>query len=235
MSWDRFFVKTCRAEDRSLQKNLSHFEDPIVNFRPALRLFCLVVGALCCAGCGKDEDLRVYDAASTPKPVVFNTPDTWRRGAARREFGEVYAWIAVDGDDQKLQITISRFDPKQFDMLENVNRWRRQVGLSAVTEAELKTEVKPQQVDQYKLQSIELIGPEKPDGAAAKVGLPRTREATWLAIFTAKGRLWILKLRGPLDFAQREKATFDDWVPRAVRAIDYAVVEPSNEEQEYGD
>ena len=184
------------------------------------------------SGCGREEDLRVYDAEKSTRPVVFNTPDGWHRGQPMRSVGEIAAWEAIEGV-HRLRITAGYFQTKspdlladKADLLANINRWReQQVGLDPITEADLERELTKREINGDVVHLVRLEGP--PDA-------PR-REAIWAALFNAKKRTWFLKLRGPLDAARAQQSTFDSWVPRAVAAIKHAVREPTEEELAHGD
>jgi hypothetical protein len=200
------------------------------------------LGAL--AGCGREEPLRVYEAVATPRPQPLEMPSSWRR-ATPDQFS-IYAFEAGEGRD-RVAITISSAGG---DLLANINRWRRQVGLENLDERGLPRQLQPVKIDQYEGHYVEMESPledtadaaghpgdekEPADGSpkAAKKK-PRVREAIYGAIIPAKGRNWFFKLRGPIAAAASERANFKTFVETGLRALTLAVREPTSEESADG-
>lgn len=112
----------------------------------------LVAGLIGWAGCNEDEirvyrapkepqvsvDMTVSDpAASTPprQPIQWTVPEGWRRLPGNRPM-RVATFEAGDPANP-VQIAVSSFPGQVGGLLANVNRWRGQVGLEPIEEADL--------------------------------------------------------------------------------------------------
>jgi len=204
----------------------------------SLWLFLLVVAAAVLAGCGREEPIRVYQAAATPRPLTMETPPSWRRvPSGRMDPADIISKFEVGEGRRKVQINVS---VPGGAVLANINRWRGQVGLPDIGEKELTKELTPLKIDQYEGSYVEMVAPESPVGdsadEAAEAGVPprlakkKAREAIYVAMIPAKGHTWFFRLKGPVAAAQREKATFKSFVENGLRALALAVHEPTSEE-----
>jgi len=137
------------------------------------------LGRVALAGCGKEEPLRVYETAATPRPQVLEIPSTWRP-VPRRQMDPIdvlYKFEAGSGAD-KLQINIST---SGGGLLANVNRWRGQPGIlfRPLAEGELLDALEPLQIDEYRGYWVELVGPETQPKVFHENAAPKAK-STWL-------------------------------------------------------
>jgi len=102
-----------------------------------------LAAAMEAAGRSAMEDETAYGEASdspAEQSVISGdspwiVPDGWRESADRPPMR--HATYHFDDDDGEIEVAITRFPGDVGGMLANVNRWRGQVGLGPVTEADL--------------------------------------------------------------------------------------------------
>jgi hypothetical protein len=200
-------------------------------------LSLLTVAAALLTGCGRDEPIRVYETAATPRPRTMEPPAHWRRvPPGRMDPGDILSKFETGEGRDRVQINVS--SPNNDDPLANINRWRNQLGLGPIDEKDLPGQLTALKVDQYEGKYAEMVAPERsPDEKADEAGIPphlakrpAVREAIYVAMVPAKGRTWFFRLKGPVAAAEREKATFKAFVENSMKAIALAVREPTSEE-----
>ena len=131
--------------------------------------------------------------------ITFNAPAGWSQGKVE---GMRKAAFRVEEGDQSAEITVIDLAAAANDLLTNVNRWRGQVKLDAISERDLPSLVREIDVGGVKGQYVELVGP-----ADAK------RRETILGVMAVAGeKVWFIKLQGDADLAAREKANFEAFV-----------------------
>jgi hypothetical protein len=117
------------------------------------------------------------------------------------------AFVVQDGG-RKVEITAIDLTANSGTLLANVNRWRGQIQLPEITQAELDKSVSRIQVADAEGSYVELMGPEKADA----------RQAV-LAVVAVRGeQAWFFKLWGDADLALREKSRFEQFV-KSVRFV----------------
>ena len=131
--------------------------------------------------------------------VTYTTPEGW--GIGRAEGMRKAAFHIAEGD-KSADVTIIDLDPSAGDLLANVNRWREQVKLSPVTQAELEKELKPLKHATGEAQFVALVGPED----------AKPRQTILGAIAITGGRAWFIKLLGDAELAERERERFEKFV-----------------------
>jgi hypothetical protein len=162
----------------------------------------VVLASLLCIGCEK-ETVRSEDAKKSDPParksdpaarVSVSAPATAHGSAADAEAGPIpwlvpSNWERVPGEKAMRmatfrrpnvpneEIVVSQFAGTVGGVLANVNRWRQQVGLPAITEAELATETRPFDNGKMKGHTMRLHG-EKQHMLAAIISDPEN-DRTW--------------------------------------------------------
>jgi len=88
-------------------------------------------------------------------PVTWTVPDGWRReaGAALR-----FASFRFGAADNPLELTVTPLGREAGTLLQNVNRWRGQLGLKDIDEDELQKSVRELEVDGVKATVVDLTG-----------------------------------------------------------------------------
>jgi hypothetical protein len=133
---------------------------------------------------------RSTSAAATGSKLSFDAPEGWTPGKTN-EFRQA-AFVVKDGE-KEVEITVIPLGAGSGSLLENVNRWRGQIKLPNVKEADLATIVKKVDTLGVKADYVELVGPTQTTlGAIAPVG----------------DKVWFIKLTGDSKLAERENANF---------------------------
>ena len=144
-------------------------------------------------------------AGAGSSPVIkYETPPGWMPGEVSNM--RKAAFTVKDGE-QSVTITAIDLPAAAGDVLANVNRWRRQVQLAAVTQDEL--EMTPIQVAGADGHYVEMMGPED----------AKPRLATLAVMFVRADEAWFFKLSGDADLALREKEHFAAFV-KSVSFVD---------------
>lgn len=130
-------------------------------------------------------------AATSGSSLTFETPDGWEPG--RTSAMRAASFKVTDGDRE---VDISAMTAGG-DELANVNRWRGQVGLQPISQAELDESAREIDVDGSTGRLFELVG---------------EKETILAAIVPHDGRTWFFKLMGDPTLAEREKANFEAFV-----------------------
>lgn len=85
----------------------------------------------------------------------WDTPDPWQRGSSSSSFR--YATLmAANG---QLEIAVSRLGGTAGGLLQNINRWRRQIGLGPASEADLPGMVERIEVGDRTVPLVDMTGP----------------------------------------------------------------------------
>lgn len=155
---------------------------------------------------GKQITLVNFLAADSPAPQApvasrgqpkWTVPEGWKE-APGNEFS--MAAFAVTDGKMSIKTTVSRAGG---DLLQNLNRWRGQLGLEPWSNDELKKSAKVLAVDGSDGTLVDLVGTDarsKKPSCTIGVIVPRGDSA------------WFFKLTGDVELAQREKANFEAFV-----------------------
>ncbi len=144
--------------------------------------------------------------APAPGPITvapkglsqWKVPEGWQP-AAGNQFS--LAAFAVKEGPNSIQTTVSRAGG---DLLENLNRWRGQLGLAAWSPQEMKKTAKTLSIDGHDGTLVELVGKDARTGKPSCIlGLIVPRDGEFA---------WFFKLTGDAELAQREKENFEAFV-----------------------
>lgn len=146
--------------------------------------------------------------ANTPVPtatggdLAWTAPAHWQTKAAS---AMRKATFIVPGDSgAQAELAVTAFPGNVGGNLANLNRWRQQLQLPPITEAELGSALEHLHVGDLHVDVAELLGPAPADGS------PRQRVLG--AIVPFNGATWFFKLTGPDALVAREKTAFIDFV-----------------------
>jgi hypothetical protein len=128
--------------------------------------------------------------SATPQ-IKWELPSGWGEGSPSTM--RYASFAATEDNGEKVDISIVTFPGDGGSDLDNVNRWRQQIGLAAVDESELSSIIAPFQGKQINFSTADVIGPDS-----------RTL-AAWVR---REGRSWFFKLSGPKDAVEKEKPKF---------------------------
>jgi hypothetical protein len=128
--------------------------------------------------------------------VQFETPEGWKPGPPT---GFSKASFVVTEGEQKASITVTDLAAGAGDLVDNINRWRGQVGLAPQGKAEIEKQLKSLPVSGKQGQYVVLEGP-------GKAGSPQTILGV---IVEHSGQVWFVKLIGDAPLAAREQERFE--------------------------
>ena len=151
------------------------------------------------------ESISMMETAASSSPVSpavasvnksenlpkWDLPNHWMPTGAR---SMILASFAAEGDEGKVDITISRFGGGAGGLLPNINRWCQQIGLDAISEEDLPMKTVSINIDGSPATMVFLAGKEK--GIAA-------------TICSRNGQTWFFKAMGNHKAVKREKPAFE--------------------------
>jgi hypothetical protein len=128
----------------------------------------------------------------------WEVPAGWQEVPPTRMLRAKYVVAAADAN-ARAEVNVSSFPGEVGGLLANVNRWRGQVGLPPVSEAEVDQAAAPLDVPGGKAMLVDVTGTDSKSGQATRlIG----------AIVPRPGHTWFYVLRGPEALAAREKPAF---------------------------
>ena len=115
----------------------------------------------------------------------------------------------ADGQKQAI-VTLIDFPtnagPMIADPLENVNRWREEVGLPATTEDALDQEIEKLEIDGQQATFVRLVpDTNKPEQSQAD-------RATLAAMVTSGDRIWFVKMTGNRELVAAQEEQFKSFL-----------------------
>jgi hypothetical protein len=133
----------------------------------------------------------------------WEVPADWREAPV----GQMsLARFEIGGNDGKAEVTVSAFPGPAGGLLDNLNRWRRQLGLKPVGQAEAEKLVASLDVMGGKAMLVDMNGQNPETGQKVRL---------ISAIVPREGLTWFYKLMGDEAAAEREKAAFIKFVQSA--------------------
>jgi len=146
------------------------------------KILLLLVGAVAVAGC-RESRVRSYQvpaervapavpeqmgqAATTEVEVPhWELPSGWQEVPGT---GMRFATLVVEAGDPPLEIRVTPLNQAAGDLLENVNRWRGQIGLEPTTAMKVGSMVKSINAGGRPLDFINLTGPATSEGPAKQI------------------------------------------------------------------
>jgi hypothetical protein len=176
------------------------------------------------AGCDRDDSIRVYQAPRDPPPAANVGAQPHSAPASQPVQQSAGApWDIPPGWQQQpdkpmrvatfeaggAEVIITRFGSESFSsLLANINRWRAQVGLEPLDDANA---VKSQEVavGRHKAKMFDMIGPEKA-GSAHRLRV---------AVLVNGPEVWYFKMQGPSGAVEQQASAFDQFL-QSVRLVD---------------
>jgi len=129
-------------------------------------------------------------ADSEKPPIKWEVPAGWSPAPAS---AMRYASFAVEKNGEKADISVVTFPGDGGNDVDNINRWRQQIGLPAVGAEVLKPMITPVNAGGVQIDSVDM------SGTNARVLAAWTRQA---------GRAWFFKMSGPPALIEQEKPKF---------------------------
>lgn len=102
---------------------------------------------------------------SREKPIDWTVPSEWREEKAT---GMRFATFRLGTNDESLELTVTPLGVEAASIVDNVNRWRGQIGLAGVSQAELEKLVKHVSIGDTIATIVDMTG----NGAREDSGAP---------------------------------------------------------------
>jgi hypothetical protein len=128
-------------------------------------------------------------SSSTPQ-IKWAVPPGWTQAAAS---AMRYASFTVEKNGERADISVVTFAGDGGNDVDNVNRWRQQIGLPAVEASALNSIIVPVRAGEISFSTVDMAG------STARVVAGWTRR---------DGRTWFFKLTGPTTVVEQEKPKF---------------------------
>jgi len=185
-----------------------------------------VLGLAILAGCGRDA-VQVYDvpkeketpamqaspSAAGSEQIKWQTPAGWTELPA----GQMRAasFSVKTKDNQEAQTTIIPLPNLAGKDLENVNRWRGQVGLEPINASVLATQVLTVKIAGMDGQLYDLAGTPPDQNQVIRI---------LGAILDREGMTWFVKMTGPDTLVASQKSVFIDFL----KTLSFSAAAPAN-------
>jgi hypothetical protein len=138
--------------------------------------------------------------ASPPKPPAFQVPKGWQEVEAAPLAS---ARFQIKGKDRLATVVVLAAPGQGGGLAANVNRWRAQLGLKALTDKDALKSVQPIRVDGIPGHSCDLTGPDAPDQGTQRIQA---------VIVTRDEQTWFFKLMGPASLVGDQASAFDGFI-----------------------
>ncbi len=135
----------------------------------------------------------------SPSGFDYELPTGWTAGRAG---GMRKAAFNIQRGEQTAEMTVITLPGNVGGALNNVNRWRGQVGLEEIDQEQLDESQTALQIDGIEAKLIDLVGPES----------ATDQKSMLAAMMMRDGISWFFKLMGPADLVAAEKENFDSFV-----------------------
>lgn len=146
---------------------------------------------------------RVSSGAGPVKPQ-WEAPGNWQEVPPTQML--LAKFLLTGAANAKAEVTVSVFSGPAGGVAANVNRWRKQLSLSELSEADASKETSPLDLVEGKAMLVDMSGQDARSGSKARlIGV----------IFPQGGQTWFYKLMGDETVAEQEKAAFLKFVQTA--------------------
>jgi len=156
-----------------------------------------IIAVICFAGCTGKKEILVYTIPAEPTP-----PDSWGFASP---FGPEKARFTITDTNGTASATMTVLQGDGGGLLENVNRWRRQLGLDELEEENLAEALKPVKGLTDEARMIDITGISR-----------RTQDESRLVGVIASGKelTWFYKLMGSPPVVEVAKDGFLEYLPQ---------------------
>ena len=144
----------------------------------------------------KPAETGAMQAESSAAPQIkWETPDGWQEVPAS---SMRYASFNAQGPNGgKVDISIVTFPGEGGSDADNVNRWRRQIGLEPLDDKQMKTLISPINAGETEFSTLDMTG----------------GDSRVIAAWTRRdGRSWFFKMSGPGRAVEAQKSKFFDFL-----------------------
>jgi hypothetical protein len=126
-------------------------------------------------------------------------PDGWH--VSKPDKFSRYAFQVSDGG-RTADITVTPLPNEAGGLVENVNRWRRQVSLPELADDQVEDLAHKIEVDGDPGRIVDMTGTEQAGAPSRIIGV----------IVLRPGRTWFFKMKGPPDWVEKQKAAFTSFL-----------------------
>ena len=142
---------------------------------------------------------RQKDSPS-PKPPTYQTPKEWKSVEAGQF---LVARYQIGKGDRLASVTVAGLKGDGGGLSPNINRWRGQIGLEALSEKDAMKSLQPLKIDGLPGHMLDITGPEV-------AGKPTQRI---LVVVVKRGdHTWFFNLKGQATLVGEQKAAFDGFL-----------------------
>jgi hypothetical protein len=143
-------------------------------------------------------------AASSQDKPSWTVPAGWQEVAGGQFL--VAKFLISGADNAQAAVNVSMSGGDGGGLLANVNRWRGQLGLASLSEADLAKQIQPLDVSSGKATLTEMSGTDPRTGQKARV---------FAAIVPQAQQTWFYKLMGNEQIVEQQKEAFTKFVQTA--------------------
>ena len=144
------------------------------------------------------QSLPPNATSGDPNPT-WAVPEGWSPGRPSAMRRASFAVRREDG--QTADISVTTFPGDVGGSLNNINRWRRQLGLGPVAQTELAGLISEIELDGKICQLVDLKGTFPPPGAAQP-------QRSLVATVMHNGNSWFFKITGDIDLVESQRETY---------------------------
>ncbi len=145
--------------------------------------------------------------------IDYRAPDGWQPESDAS--GMSVAAFGISAGEAKARMTVTPLAGAAGGLLQNINRWRGQIGLPPVEPDGLGEIVRKIELDGVDAQYVDLVGPDGPGGSQRILGV----------VAVVDGTSWFFKMTGPAELVGKQKEPFESFV-RSVRLAGKGQGEP---------
>lgn len=135
-------------------------------------------------------------AIPTDRPVQWSSPEEWQELPAG---GMRLASYKFEGDSGAADISVIALSGDGGGLVQNINRWRGQVGLPPASAEEIQADIENIPVTGGTVTFAELRGPEGGNGILG-------------GLLEYGGQTWFFKMTAPDSLITKQKETFRKWL-----------------------
>jgi hypothetical protein len=154
--------------------------------------------------------VRADEPKKEPKLPAFTAPKGWTALEGResdKTFGLVVKRFRIGDGDKASGVVVTALPGNGGGLVNNVNRWRNQVGLQGLDEKDALKSLTPIKVDG---RDAHLLDVTEPDGE--KVKRAENVERIVAVVVVHDGQTVFVKLSGPAKAVGDQKKVFDEFV-----------------------
>jgi hypothetical protein len=140
---------------------------------------------------GPAEQTAPADSTAAPPQIRWELPEDW--APAAQSSMRYASFMASAENGEKADISVVTFPGDGGSDLDNVSRWRQQIGLPPVHTSELSSVIVPLQSENISFSTTDIIG---------------TNSRTLAAWLRRDGRSWFFKITGSNPAVEKEKPKF---------------------------